>query len=53
MYAVADALSVEYNAIIDVGFLLQVDDPFLPHVYMDTSLSEKERLAKATSTSSR
>ncbi|MEM9476974.1 MAG: methionine synthase [Pseudomonadota bacterium] len=47
MYAVADALSVEYNAIVDAGFLLQVDDPFLPHVYMDTSLSDKERLAKA------
>ncbi len=47
MYAVADALSVEYNAIVDAGFLLQVDDPFLPHVYMDKSLSEEERLAKA------
>ena len=47
MYAVADALSVEYNAIIDAGFLLQVDDPFLPNVYMDESLDEKERTAKA------
>ena len=47
MYAVADALALEYNAIIDAGLLLQVDDPFLPHVYMDPSLSEKERLAKA------
>ncbi len=47
MYAVADALSVEYNAIVEAGFLLQVDDPFLPHVYMDTSLSGKERLTKA------
>lgn len=47
MYAVADALSVEYNAIIDAGFILQVDDPFLPHVYMDRSLDEKAGLAKA------
>ncbi|MEM6384495.1 MAG: cobalamin-independent methionine synthase II family protein [Pseudomonadota bacterium] len=47
MYAVADALAVEYNAIIDAGFLLQVDDPFLPHIYMDTSLDEAARLAKA------
>ena len=47
MYAVADALSEEYRAIIDAGFLLQVDDPFLPNVYMDKSLSEKERLEKA------
>ena len=47
MYAVAEALSVEYNAIIEAGFQLQVDDPFLPNVYMDTSLDEKARLAKA------
>ena len=47
MYAIADALSVEYNAIIDAGFLLQVDDPFLPHVYMDKSLDDKARIAKA------
>ena len=47
MYAVADALSVEYNAIIEAGFLLQVDDPFLPNVYMDESLDEKQRIAKA------
>lgn len=47
MYAVAEALAVEYNAIVEAGFLLQVDDPFLPHVYMDRSLDEAERLAKA------
>src|SRR5215469_12985373 len=27
--AVADALHVEYQAIIDAGFTLQIDDPFL------------------------
>jgi 5-methyltetrahydropteroyltriglutamate--homocysteine methyltransferase len=27
--AVADALAVEYNAIVDAGFTLQIDDPFL------------------------
>ena len=47
MYAVADALAEEYNTIIDAGFLLQVDDPFLPNVYMDNSLDENERLEKA------
>ncbi len=47
MFALADALAVEYRAIVDAGFLLQVDDPFLPHVYMDDSLDEKDRLAKA------
>ncbi|MEM7461752.1 MAG: cobalamin-independent methionine synthase II family protein [Pseudomonadota bacterium] len=47
IYAVADALAEEYNAIIDAGFLLQVDDPFLPHVYMDRSLDDKARTSKA------
>ena len=31
--AVADALRVEYLAIIDAGFTLQVDDPFLSEVF--------------------
>lgn len=47
MFALADAISEEYRAIIDAGFLLQVDDPFLPNVYMDKSLDEKARMAKA------
>ncbi len=47
MFALADAMAVEYNAIVDAGFLLQVDDPFLPHVYMDDRLDERGRLAKA------
>jgi 5-methyltetrahydropteroyltriglutamate--homocysteine methyltransferase len=29
LFAVADALAVEYRAIIDAGFDLQIDDPFL------------------------
>src|SRR5437763_4837376 len=31
--AVADALHTEYQAIIDAGFLLQGDDPFLTDIY--------------------
>ncbi|MEJ8570674.1 cobalamin-independent methionine synthase II family protein [Microbaculum marinum] len=46
-FAVADALHEEYAAIIEAGFLLQVDDPFLPNVYMDKSLDETARIAKA------
>jgi 5-methyltetrahydropteroyltriglutamate--homocysteine methyltransferase len=30
LFAVADALSVEYHRIVDAGFLLQVDDAMLP-----------------------
>ena len=41
--SVAEALSEEYKAIIDAGFLLQVDDPFLPHVYMDKTLDDKAK----------
>ena len=46
-FAVADALHQEYAAIIEAGFLLQVDDPFLPNLYMDKSMDEKERVAKS------
>jgi 5-methyltetrahydropteroyltriglutamate--homocysteine methyltransferase len=32
-FAVADAMNTEYRAIVDAGFLLQVDDPFLTEIY--------------------
>ncbi len=46
MFALADALAVEYKAIVDAGLILQVDDPFLPHVYNDQELNEAEKEAK-------
>jgi 5-methyltetrahydropteroyltriglutamate--homocysteine methyltransferase len=33
LFALADALHVEYQAIIDAGLHLQVDDAFLPYMY--------------------
>ena len=33
LFALADALHVEYKAIIDAGLHLQVDDAFLPYMY--------------------
>ena len=33
LFALADALHVEYQAIIDAGLDLQVDDAFLPYMY--------------------
>jgi 5-methyltetrahydropteroyltriglutamate--homocysteine methyltransferase len=33
LYALAEALRVEYQAIIDAGFLLQIDDPSLTRLY--------------------
>jgi 5-methyltetrahydropteroyltriglutamate--homocysteine methyltransferase len=43
MFAVAEALSSEYRAIVDAGFLLQIDDPFLTELYSYSSLSAAER----------
>jgi 5-methyltetrahydropteroyltriglutamate--homocysteine methyltransferase len=35
LFAVADALRVEYLAIVEAGFTLQVDEPFISHVFVD------------------
>lgn len=42
MHAVAEALSHEYRAIVDAGFLLQIDDPFLTELYSFSNLSPEE-----------
>ncbi len=34
LFAIADALRVEYRAIVDAGFLLQIDDPLLINYYV-------------------
>jgi len=34
LYAVADALNVEYRAVVDAGFVLQIDDPRLINYYV-------------------
>jgi 5-methyltetrahydropteroyltriglutamate--homocysteine methyltransferase len=43
LQAVGEALRTEYQAIVDAGFILQVDDPWLTEVYGDASLSPAER----------
>ncbi len=44
LHAVGDALRTEYQAIIDAGFTLQIDDPWLTEVHsQDPSLSFSER----------
>jgi 5-methyltetrahydropteroyltriglutamate--homocysteine methyltransferase len=40
VYAIADAMREEYQAIVDAGLLLQVDDAFMPTLY-DWMLPEK------------
>jgi 5-methyltetrahydropteroyltriglutamate--homocysteine methyltransferase len=34
LYAIADAMREEYRAIVDAGFLLQIDDPYLATTYV-------------------
>src|SRR5208282_4543281 len=41
LFAVADALAVEYGAIVDAGFLLQVDDPALTDTLGDSALDQR------------
>ena len=42
--ALADALKEEYKAIVDAGFILQLDDAFLAHEYdrLRGEMSERE-----------
>jgi 5-methyltetrahydropteroyltriglutamate--homocysteine methyltransferase len=47
VFAVADALAEEYGAIVDAGFLLQVDDPALTDVLGDVTLSDGEKHQRA------
>ncbi len=43
LFAVADALNVEYRAITDAGFDLQIDSPELCHLYDPEYLEEYQR----------
>jgi 5-methyltetrahydropteroyltriglutamate--homocysteine methyltransferase len=45
--AVADALHVEYAAIIDAGFTLQIDDPFITDVFSYGTGSAQDKQAQA------
>jgi len=49
VFAVAEAMREEYKAIIDAGFLLQIDDPFLVTYYItrpDLSIAECRKWAE-------
>ena len=41
--AVGAAMREEYEAIVDAGFVLQIDDPFLTEIFSLPSLSAAER----------
>ncbi|MBV9396637.1 MAG: cobalamin-independent methionine synthase II family protein [Bryobacterales bacterium] len=43
LHAVSDALREEYRAIVDAGFVVQIDDPFLTELYSYSSLDAAEK----------
>jgi 5-methyltetrahydropteroyltriglutamate--homocysteine methyltransferase len=48
LYGIAEAMREEYRAIVDAGFLLQIDDPDLPdgwQMYPEMSVAEYRRYA--------
>ena len=47
LFAVAEALREEYLAIVDAGFLLQVDEPFLADIFVEPGLDADAMARKA------
>jgi 5-methyltetrahydropteroyltriglutamate--homocysteine methyltransferase len=43
LHAVGAAMRTEYQAIVDAGLMLQVDDPFLCDILVDPSLDDKQK----------
>ena len=46
-HAVGAALGAEYRAIVDAGFVLQIDDPFLCDLFGDPTYDTRRRHARA------
>ena len=49
LQAVGDALRTEYQAIVDAGFILQIDDPWLTEIHSQDptmSLAERRKIAE-------
>jgi 5-methyltetrahydropteroyltriglutamate--homocysteine methyltransferase len=47
LFAVGDAMRTEYLAIVEAGFDLQVDDPFLSDIFGDPALDSRQKVRKA------
>ena len=47
LHAVGAAMRVEYRAIVDAGFMVQVDDPFMADVFSDPALDAEEKTRRA------
>ena len=46
-HALAAELNKEYRAIVAAGLLLQVDDPFLPDIFVEPGLDDKQKKRRA------
>src|SRR5512142_1806572 len=46
-HALAAELNKEYRAIVAAGILLQVDDPFLPDIFVEPGLDEAQMRRRA------
>jgi 5-methyltetrahydropteroyltriglutamate--homocysteine methyltransferase len=46
-HALAVELNKEYRAIVAAGILLQVDDPFLPDIFFEPGLDDKQKQRRA------
>src|SRR5215470_1493608 len=46
-HALAVELGKEYKAIVAAGILLQVDDPFLPDIFVEPGLDDKQKKRRA------
>jgi 5-methyltetrahydropteroyltriglutamate--homocysteine methyltransferase len=46
-HAVGEALRTEYQAIVDAGFLLQIDDPYLSEVFGNDAYTPEEKARRA------
>ena len=48
LHAVAEAMREEYLGIVDAGFVLQIDDPWLIDILTDPSAAPEDRLRHAS-----
>jgi 5-methyltetrahydropteroyltriglutamate--homocysteine methyltransferase len=46
-HALAGELAKEYRAIVAAGFLVQVDDPFLPDIFVEPGLDDAQKRRRA------
>jgi 5-methyltetrahydropteroyltriglutamate--homocysteine methyltransferase len=46
-HALAAELNKEYKGVVAAGFLIQVDDPFLPDIFFEPGLTDAQKRRRA------